>query len=169
MLDRDPEKAKATLRSIRATGQAAIAEMGTLLALVRGDGDVPRPPQPSLADVHRLVESIRAGGLAVDLVVDGEPRDLSPAVELSAYRIVQEGLTNAVKHAPSAKVQAVVRYRDETIEVEVSDDGAGQTTGVGTRRGLAGIRERVSVFGGHFESGQRPGGGWLLRATLPAR
>jgi signal transduction histidine kinase len=167
VLDRDPEQAKTTLRSIRATGHEAIGEMATLLALVRGDGQPSREPQPTLTDLDRLVETMRAAGLSIELLVEGEPRELPAAVELSAYRIVQEALTNAAKHARGANVRALVRYSDETVEVEVSDDGSGQSRAVGSRRGLAGIGERVAIFGGRFHAGPGPDGGWSVRAALP--
>jgi signal transduction histidine kinase len=167
VLDRDPEQARAVLRSIRASGQEAIGQMGTLLALVRGDGESPREPQPRLADLHRLVETMREAGLEVRLDVEGERRELPAALELSAYRIVQEALTNAAKHARGAKVRACIRYREEAVEVEVSDEGGSSAAAASGRRGLAGIGERVSIFGGRFEAGPQAGGGWVVRAALP--
>jgi signal transduction histidine kinase len=167
VLDRDPEHAKQTLRSIRTTGQEAIAEMGTLLALVRGDGHPSREPQPTLADLDRLVETMQEAGLRVALAIEGEQRELPAAVELSAYRIVQEALTNAAKHARGANVRALVRYDAETVEIEVSDNGHNRSEAAGSRRGLAGIGERVAIFGGRFEAGPRPEGGWSVRAALP--
>jgi signal transduction histidine kinase len=167
VLDRDPERARAVLQSIRETGQDAIREMGTLLALVRGEAQLSRTPQPSLADVEQLVEAMRGAGVSAALTVEGEPRELPPALELSAYRIVQEGLTNAGKHARAATVRAVVRYLDDAVEVEVADDGSGSSAAAGARRGLAGIGERVSIFGGRFEAGPSAEGGWRVRAVLP--
>jgi signal transduction histidine kinase len=167
VLDRDPEQARAVLRSIRETGRQAVGEMATLLAAVRGDGAASREPQPSLADLGALVESMRSAGVAIELVLEGEPRALPPAVELSAYRIVQEGLTNAAKHAHGASVRAVVRFTDQAVELEVGDDGGGRRASAGARRGLAGIGERVAIFGGRFEAGPRDDGGWTVRAALP--
>ena len=169
VLDRDPEQARKTLRSLRETGQQAVAEMATLLSVVRGDGPAAREPQPTLADLDRLVESMQDAGMAVELVREGEPRELPPAVELSAYRIVQEALTNAGKHARGARVRALVRYANDAVELEVADDGdhGGHRAAAGARRGLAGIGERVAIFGGRFDAGPRADGGWAVRAALP--
>jgi signal transduction histidine kinase len=105
--------------------------------------------------------------MAVELVIEGEPRPLPTALELSAYRIVQEGLTNALKHAAPARARVVLRYGERELEVEVADDGAQAGSGRGNRRGLAGIGERVAVFGGRLEAGPRSEGGWTLRAAFP--
>ena len=168
VLERDPARAREALASIRAVGQEAIGEMGTLLGLIRGDEAAGLEPPPSLADVERLVARMREAGLAVELDVVGEPRPLPAALELSAYRIVQEGLTNALKHAGSARARVTLRYRADDLVVEVADDGAGErSVNGGSRRGLAGIGERVAVFGGRLEAGPRPEGGWTLRAGFP--
>jgi signal transduction histidine kinase len=155
------------LRSIRATGQDAIAQMGTLLSLVRSEAEPSRQPQPSLADLEQLVVRTREAGLRVDLDVEGRRTELPAALELSACRIVQEALTNALKHAGDAQTHVLIRYAPNALEVEVTDDGGGAVNGGGARRGLAGIGERVAVFGGRFEAGPRPGGGWTVRADLP--
>lgn len=167
VLHRDPERAREVLRSIRATGQEAIAEMATLLGLIRAGPELSREPQPCLADLDKLVATMREAGLVVHLELEGSHRALPAALELSAFRVVQEGLTNAAKHASGARVRVLVRFGDEDLEVEVIDEGSPRGNGPGTRHGLAGMRERVAVFGGRFESGPRPGGGWLLRASFP--
>jgi signal transduction histidine kinase len=167
VLERDPERAREVLRSIRATGQEAIGEMGTLLGLIRGEAVASREPQPSLADLDRLVAKMREAGLNVDLEVEGDRRALPAALELSAFRIVQEGLTNALKHAGPAHACVRLRYGDHELEVEVADNGNGNGNGRGNRRGLAGIGERVAVFGGRLDAGPRPDGGWTLRAGFP--
>jgi signal transduction histidine kinase len=167
VVERDPDQAREVLRSIRATGQEAIGEMGTLLGLIHGEAVASREPQPSLADLDRLVAKMREAGLEVKLEIEGERRPLPAALELSAFRIVQEGLTNALKHAGRAHARVVLRYRDDELEVEVADDGSGRGNGRGTRRGLAGIGERVAVFGGRLDAGPRPEGGWTLRAGFP--
>jgi signal transduction histidine kinase len=169
VLERDPERAREVLRSIRATGQEAIGEMGTLLGVIRGEAVASREPQPSLADVDKLVAKMEEAGLDVGVEVEGERRALSPALELSAYRIVQEGLTNALKHAGHAHARVVLRYGADELEIEVANDGSanGHGAGRGSRRGLAGISERVAVFGGHLDAGPRPDGGWTLRAGFP--
>ena len=141
--------------------------MGTLLGLIRGEAVASREPQPSLADLDRLVTKMREAGLTVNLSVEGERRALPAALELSAFRIVQEGLTNALKHAGHAPARVVLRYGDDELEIEVADDGNGTANGNGSRRGLAGIGERVAVFGGHLEAGPGPEGGWTLRAGFP--
>jgi signal transduction histidine kinase len=167
VLERDPERAREMLRSIRRTGQEAIGELGTLLTLARGEVESSREPQPALADLERLVANTREAGLPVELDIEGPRRPLPAAVELSAYRVVQEGLTNVLKHAGGASARVVLRYRQDELEVEVSDDGVRSGDGRGSRRGLAGIAERVAVFGGRFEAGPAREGGWRLRATLP--
>jgi signal transduction histidine kinase len=168
VVERDPERAREVLRSIRATGQEAIGEMGTLLGLIRGEAVASREPQPSLADLDRLVAKMRETGLNVALEIEGERRPLPAALELSAFRIVQEGLTNALKHAGApAHARVLLRYGADELEVVVADDGSGNGNGHGNRRGLAGIGERVAVFGGRLDAGPRPDGGWTLRAGFP--
>ena len=167
VLDRDPERAREVLRSIRATGQEAIGELDTLLAVARGAVESSREPNPSLADLSRLVANTRQAGLEVELVIEGKAREVPPAVELSAYRIVQEGLTNALKHAHARSACVRLAYADCELEIEVSDDGAGTADGSGGRRGLVGVAERVSIFGGRFDAGPGAGSGWTLRAVLP--
>lgn len=167
VLDRDPERVRETLASVRHTGQEAIDQMGTLLGLVRGDTDPSRAPQPRLRDLPTLVERMRDAGLDVELTTEGDERPLPLPLELSAYRIVQEGLTNASKHAGPARVRVVVHHADRHLRVEVTDDGLGSPAGGGSRRGLAGIAERVAVFGGELSAGPRPAGGWTLAASFP--
>jgi signal transduction histidine kinase len=167
VLDRDPDRAREVLDSIRATGQEAIGEMGTLLGLLDAGPRASREPQPSLADLDGLVTRMRDAGLSVDLAIEGEPCVLPAALALSAFRVVQEGLTNALKHAGPAHVHALLRYDDDELHVDVADDGTATDDGTGTRRGLAGIRERVEIFGGRMEAGPRPRGGWTLPATFP--
>jgi signal transduction histidine kinase len=168
VLERDPSRARGVLDSIRATGQEAIGEMSTLLGLIREDSATLLEPQPSLADIERLVAKMQGAGLRVELRIEGDPRPLPAALELSAFRIVQEGLTNALKHAASAQSRVLLRYGERELLVEVSDDGAATNgAGRGSRRGLAGIGERVAVFGGRLDAGPRPEGGWTLRAAFP--
>jgi signal transduction histidine kinase len=167
VLDRDPARAHEVLESIRATGHEAIGEMGTLLGLLDPGPRAAREPQPSLADLDGLVSRMRDAGLDVDLAFEGRRRALPAALELSAFRVVQEGLTNALKHAGPAHVRALVRYDEDAVEVDVADDGTGAGDGAGGHRGLAGTRERVELFGGRLEAGPRAGGGWRLHATFP--
>jgi signal transduction histidine kinase len=168
VLDRDPGRAHEVLASIRGVGEEAIGQMGTLLGLIRGDGETSLEPQPTLADLKALVARTSEAGLRTELVVHGTRRQLPPGVELSAYRIVQEGLTNALKHASAARTTVTLRYGDRELQVEVADDGrSANGNGPGSRRGLAGMAERVAVFGGHLQAGPGPKGGWVLRADFP--
>jgi signal transduction histidine kinase len=156
------------LLAIERTGREALAEMSRLLGLLRnGDEGLALAPRPSLAQVDSLVETVRDTGLPVDLQVEGAKAALPPAVDVSAYRIVQEALTNVVKHAGPARASVLVRYGEGLIEVEVTDDGRAAANGDGLGYGLAGMRERVELHGGQFEAGARAGGGFRVRATLP--
>jgi signal transduction histidine kinase len=166
VLDRDPVRAREALAQIRQTGQEAIGELSTLVGLIREDPPT-SDPQPTLADIERLVKSTRAAGLEVELRTQGPLRPLPAAVELNAYRVVQEGLTNALKHAGQAKVNVVLHYLPSHLEIEIVDDGHGAEQGSGGRHGLPGLRERVAVFGGRFEAGRQPDGGWRIRASFP--
>ena len=167
VLERDPPKAREALRLIRSTGQQATAELSTLVSLVRDPPANGREPQPTLTDVDRLVAATKSAGLAVQLRRSGAVRELPAIVELNAYRVIQEGLTNALKHARAAQVLVLLQYTDRNAAVEVSDDGDGSRPGPGGRRGLLGLRERVTVFGGQFNAGPDPRGGWAVRASFP--
>jgi signal transduction histidine kinase len=167
ILEQDPDRAREVLRSIRASGNEAIAELGTLLAVARGEPEHSRSPQPRLNDLEQLVAVTRDAGLPVEVLVEGRRRDLPAPVELSAYRIVQEGLTNALKHAGATQARVLLRFGEDELEVRVEDDGAGGGQGGGSRRGLAGVGERVALFGGHFHAAPESGRGWRLEATLP--
>ena len=126
-----------------------------------------REPQPTLDDLPRLVQRTRDAGVEVTLDVDGRHRRLPAALELSAYRAVQEGVTNALKHAQPAAVTIRLHYGETELLVEVLDDGGGGAPGEGGRRGLAGLRERVGIFGGQLRAGPALGGGWALQARFP--
>jgi signal transduction histidine kinase len=167
LLTRDLVRARAALDLVRETGQDSIAEMGRLVSLIRAEGDGP-DPQPTLADLERLVSAQRAVGARVDLDTEGSPRRLSPAVELSAYRVVQESLTNALKHAANSPVRVVLRYQEQALSVEVTNDaGDGRIRSESARAGLVGLRERVDVFGGQLSAGPGADGGWTVRALFP--
>jgi signal transduction histidine kinase len=167
VLDRDPDRAREALAQIRRTGQEAIGELSTLVGLIRENPPTSADPQPTLADIERLVDSTRAAGLDVHLQTLGPPRSLPAAVELNAYRVVQEGLTNALKHAGHAKVNVLLHYRPSDLEIEIADDGRATQRGNGGGHGLPGLRERVAVFSGSFEAGRQPEGGWRIRASFP--
>jgi signal transduction histidine kinase len=138
--------------------------------MLRGGGgqDDALLPQPTLADVPTLVGQLRDAGLPVELRIDGERRELPVGIELSAYRVVQEGLTNALKHAGTAAVRVRIRYGPGSVELEVADDGAGAAAELPAGgHGLAGIQERVALYGGALEAGPRSDGGFVLRVLLP--
>ncbi len=167
----DPAAAAEALRQIEASGRTGLAEMRRLLEVLKaeenGDG---REPQPGLARLDELLDAMRASGLPVEAVVEGARRPLPPGVDLSAYRIVQEALTNALRHAGGASARVVVRYEPDALELEIADDGPGPTEDpeASGGHGLIGMRERVQLFGGELDAGPRPGGGFLVRARLPS-
>jgi signal transduction histidine kinase len=166
----NPEQATAALTQIESTGRQALAEMRRLLGLLRDrrDGGEALAPQPSLAHLDSLVLAAREAGLPVELTVEGEPRPLPAGIDLSAYRIVQEALTNSLKHAGPARATVRICYGRAALEVQVWDDGRGANGRVdGEGHGLIGMRERVALFGGELEVGPRPGGGFRVAARLP--
>jgi len=165
---RSPERVLEPLQSIQETGRQALSEMGTLLGMLREDSrELGFAAQHGVADLEALLEQTRGAGLSVDLAVEGSVRPLPPGLDLSAYRIVQEALTNVRKHAGNACASVRLRYRTDALEIEVLDDGEGSADGTGSGYGLVGLRERVVVFGGELEAGPRPSGGFAVRATLP--
>ena len=142
--------------------------MRRLLGAMRRDGDgVDLAPQPGLDGLDSLLEDVGRAGLPVRLHVDGDPFPLPRAIDLSAYRIVQEGLTNALKHARASHADVTVRYGPDELQIEVRDDGAGAATSDGLGHGLVGIRERVKIYGGEMTAGAAPEGGFVLSARLP--
>jgi signal transduction histidine kinase len=155
--------------SIESSGREALEEMGRLLGMLRVDGEAGLlAPQPGLARLDPLLETIRATGLDVELLVEGEPRVLGPGADVSAYRIVQEALTNTVRHSGSKRARVLLRWEANALEIEVADDGVGPTSPL-TRNGhgLLGIRERVALYGGVLVTGRSDLGGFLLSARLP--
>jgi len=162
--------ADGALQKIERSGREALTEMRRLLAVLREPRDEPgRYPQPGVGQLPALAESVRAAGLTVDLVVDSDHGALPAAVDVSAYRIVQEALTNVLKHAGPAHAEVAVGCADGAVTIEVTDDGAGiPASGAETGgQGLTGMRERVAIFGGELRAGPRPGGGYAVRARLP--
>jgi signal transduction histidine kinase len=156
------------LLAIERTGREALAEMSRLLGILRKEGEgLALAPRPSLARVDALVQTVREAGLSVELRVEGEQAALPPGVDVSAYRILQEALTNVVKHAGPARASVVVRYGRRAVEVEVTDDGRRSLNGNATGYGLAGMRERVELHGGTLEAGSGSEGGFIVKARLP--
>ncbi len=167
VLDDASASTREVLQTIERIGRTALTEMRRLLGMLRSDAN-PLAPQPGLGDVPRLVTQVREAGLPVELSIDGERRELPVGIELSAYRIVQEALTNALKHAGEARAAVRIRYGDDSLELEIVDDGAengGRAAGGG--HGLVGMRERVALYGGRFDASPDPAGGFVVRAKLP--
>jgi signal transduction histidine kinase len=172
--DSRPGEVGKALAAIEVTSRAALTELRRLLGVLRQDGDpqASLAPVPGLANLDVLLAEVAEAGLAVRLLVEGAPAPLPAGVDLSAYRIVQEALTNVVKHAGPAHAQVTIRYRDQEVAVEVIDDGRGVAAVAGdgrsgTGHGLIGMAERVAAFGGDLEVGPRPGGGFRVAARLP--
>jgi signal transduction histidine kinase len=158
------------LGTIERTGRSALIEMRRLLGMLRDGADDPLHPQPGLADLPMLVDQLRDAGLAVQLEIEGERRELPMGIELSAYRIVQEALTNALKHAGDADATVHVRYCESALDLEISDDGgAGSASSLPGGHGLVGMRERVALCGGRFHASRNPAGGFTVQAQLPTR
>ena len=155
------------LKNVEHAGRTALAEMRRLLGAMRHADDQPELlPHPGLGDLPRLLDDVRAAGLGVELRTQGDPVELPPGLDLSAYRIVQEGLTNTLKHARARHAIVEVGYGPEAVTVAVRDDGRGSSSG-GPGHGLVGIAERVKIYGGDLAAGPSPDGGHLLRARLP--
>ena len=162
------DEGKDALGRVEEAGRTALAEMRRLLGAMRRDGDgVDLAPQPGLDGLEALVDRVERAGLPVRLHVDGDRHPLPRAIELSSYRIVQEGLTNALKHARATQADVTVRYRPNRVELEVRDDGRSAASGDGFGHGLVGIRERVKIYGGDMSAGPAPDGGFILSAQLP--
>ena len=156
------------LRGVEQTGRTALTEMRRLLGAMRREGDdLELAPQPGLDGLDSLLEEVGRAGLPVWLHVEGVPVSLAQAADLSAYRIVQEGLTNALKHARADRADVTLRYRPGELEIEVRDDGRGSSKRGGLGHGLVGIRERVKIYGGEMSAGNGPEGGFILSARLP--
>jgi signal transduction histidine kinase len=173
VLDERPKDARDALLAIKHTSRDALAELRATLGMLRSDDTASRAPAAGLDRLPSLVESSRATGLPVDLVIEGEARPLPSAVDTAAFRIVQESLTNVIRHAGPARATVAVRHGDDRLEIEVTDDGRGAVDGNGAAgvtsggHGLAGMRERVALLGGELDAGPRPSGGYRVLARLP--
>jgi len=177
VLDSSPVDAREALLAIEASGRTAMTELRHLLGLLAPSGapehdapagDVALRPQPGLDDVPALVARVRSAGVPVELSVQGTERGLAQGPDLAAYRVVQEALTNVIRHADGARATVRIEYRAHDLIIDVSNvaRGAGHSAG-GSGRGLIGLRERIAIYGGSLEAGPRPGGGWRVRATIP--
>jgi signal transduction histidine kinase len=173
VFDSDPARARESLSAVASTGRAALAELRRLLGVIRsaepGEAGAAYAPQPGIEHLEELVRQVRETGLEVELSVLGQPRELPEAVGLCAYRIVQEALTNTLKHAHAASAEVNVRYVADALELHVVDDGRGApaVNGEASGHGLIGMRERVALFGGSLTAGSRNGHGYEVRARIP--
>lgn len=161
-------EAETAARQVSATGRQALAEMHRLLGVLRDAGPTERSPQPGIDRLDELVGQVRSAGLTTSLTIAGQPFDMPGTAQLAIYRLVQEALTNVLKHANAAQeARVVLRYQAPEVHVEISDDGrTPDPDGIDPGHGLAGMRERAAMFGGAVRAGPRPGGGWLVTATL---
>lgn len=167
VLDREPERARQALDRIQTTGRGALIELRRLLGVLKQEEASPSlAPQPGVADLDRLVGQVQEAGLPVQLDIVGEPVALPPGLDLSAYRIVQEALTNALKHAGPARANVLVGYGEDELAIDVRDDGSGAGS-VSDGHGLAGMRERVALYGGELETGPAADGGYRVTARFP--
>jgi signal transduction histidine kinase len=173
LMDSQPEQARAALSAIKSASKAALDELRTMLTTLRSDdADAPRSPAPGLDRLPELIELTRAAGLSVEIEVTGKPPQLPAAVHLAAYRIIQESLTNAARHAGRARVTVKVTYDDTNMYVEIDDNGtapSGRGSAIGTGSGITGMRERAAALGGELSAGFRHGGGFRVSARLPVR
>jgi signal transduction histidine kinase len=172
LMDHQPEQARVALTAIESASRDVLDELRAMLGAFRSPGDkAPRAPAPSLARVDELVEVTRAAGMTVEVEVVGEPRQLPAAIDLAGYRVVQESLTNAVRHAGRAPTHIRLTYTTDGVDIDVTDDGpsvAGNGPGrPGAGSGIAGMHERVTALGGRFRAAPRPSGGFAVSAHLP--
>jgi signal transduction histidine kinase len=168
VIDKDPGEAKKSLEAIASTSRSTLTEIRRLLGVLRADERGAYQPAPGLADLDQLVDDLGAAGLPVELTIEGSVRDVPPGVDLTAYRIVQEALTNVLKHAGPAHADVRVDYAPGTLRLEIVDDGRGVNGRAGINgHGLLGMRERVGVYGGSLDAGPAPGGGFRVLAELP--
>ena len=168
-LDSSPERARQALGAIASTGRQALAEMRRMLGVLRSDDGGPGVvPQPGIGQLGELLEQTRASGLAVSFTVQGVPGPLPGGLALAAYRIIQESLTNTRKHGgPRASAQVLLRYCEDVLVLQITDDGRGVTVADDAGHGLTGMRERVALYNGTLQAGPLPGGGYQVTATLP--
>jgi signal transduction histidine kinase len=161
----DDDQARAAFDRIHALTREALGQTRHALGVLRHEPEPEHAPQPRLAHIERLLGPARAGGIAVDLHIDGRVRELPDAVELCSYRVVQESLTNVIRHAGARSVRVAITYGEAVLTLAIEDDGTGSSPGSGG--GIDGMRERVAIAGGELTAGPRDGGGWAVRARLP--
>lgn len=167
LLDKDPERVRAPLAEIERTSREAMGELRRLLDVMRG-GDIPSlAPQPTHDDFGQLVHSLESAGLETNVVVKGSPPAQSSVLGLTIYRLIQEALTNVLKHAAATRVDVAVEYGEKATSVTISDNGIGVANGEGPGHGLVGMRERVEILGGTLTTGRAPRGGFRVVAVLP--
>jgi signal transduction histidine kinase len=172
LIDSQPEQARAALTAIKSASKEALQELRTMLTPLRGDAAAPRSPAPGLGRLPELIELTRAAGLTVEAEITGTAPPLPAAVQLAAYRIIQESLTNVARHAGQARVTVRVACEDANVHVQIDDDGTapcGVVSAIGTGGGITGMRERATALGGDLSAGFRPGGGFRVSARLPVR
>jgi signal transduction histidine kinase len=168
VMERAPDRACASLSIVQEAGRQALTEMSTLLGMLHVDSDeLGLNPQPGLDQLETLVRHFAGSGVDVTLDVAGEPRPVPPGVQVSIFRVVQESLTNTRKHSSAERVRVRLTYGPDSVGVEVRDDGSATGRGMGGQRGIVGMRERVSIYGGSLEAGPLPGGGYRVRASIP--
>ena len=174
VLATNPERARTAIRQVEETGRQTLTEMRHLVGILREDEDEARQPLPRLERLPVLIDEARVGGLTVDLAVEGSPVELPAGLELAAYRLIEEALTNVRKHAPTSHVWVRLCYEPDRLRIEVSDDGGPSGAAAAAARhaadpghGLIGMRERVQVYGGRMQTRTMPGGGFRVEATLP--
>jgi signal transduction histidine kinase len=171
VLPPDRDDTREVLGTIERVGRGALTEMRRMVSMLRADPAEDLSPQPTLRDVSHLVDQMSAAGLPVELHLSGETRELPEGIGLSAYRIVQEALTNSLKHSGGARVVVDVHYGADLLELQVRDEGRqhGPPQVDGGGHGLVGMRERVALYGGRLEAGRQEGGGYAVRVLLPVR
>ncbi|HZK51488.1 MAG TPA: sensor histidine kinase [Actinomycetota bacterium] len=171
IIESKPEQARDALSSIEMTGRQALTEMRRLTGVLRREEESYKAPQPGLNYLEKLIEQTREAGLPVEVTIEGEPYELPQGADLSAFRIVQEALTNSLKHAGPSQASVCIKYSPDKLELRVTDNGRGAaerlSNGSVAGHGLVGMRERVAMFGGDLKSGPLPGGGYEVQATLP--
>ena len=171
IMSRDEQRSRELLESVEASGRSALDELRRLLGLIDDeDGSAPLQPQPGIAEIPSLIDQVRHAGLPVELSVEGPERALAPGVAIAAYRIVQEALTNVLKHANGAPTRVVLRYDAAALELDIVDHGTPETTtsdDANTGRGLAGMRERTEMYGGTLVAAVEPESGYAVRARIP--